>query len=747
MTFTHAPYCTQNTISGRSSINTLQIRTLFFQANERDVIKSLLRGGREAKEKAELKRKEKAEKKRASGAERQEKKSKTSLGYGYTSVLAATEDFDSATYRPRTRETKQAYDLILSLLSTFIGDVPPDVLNGAANEVLSTLKDDSKKDFDRHREVEELIGTKMPSEKFAQLVSYGKKITDWGATGAEGTGAIDDGRTGGKDGIDEEVGVAVVFDEDEEEEEGSDDEYEVKDDMDDEDDDRQAEEEQQTSVLTTGKGAAADDSNEDGMDVDDFTTVATVGRAKEDRDASRSTQGEGKLHSSRQSAIDPHDIDAFWLQRQVASAYPDPHVAQEKTQQCLDLLASPRDVRDCENELMALFDYDHYDLVRLLTRNRDVVVWGTRLAKAATPDERHAVEEEMRDVGVDHILASLSLAPTRKSEARRRMGLDDGQDEVPEKKTETKAAAAEDSQVSGGKFVPKNAIDLESLVFSQGGHLMSNKTCKLPEGSFKRTKKSYDEYHVPAPKKATLLPSESLISIASLPKWMRPAFQNADQLNQIQSKVYPVAFKQDVNMLLCAPTGAGKTNVAMLTILREISKYRNEETNVIDLDTFKIIYIAPMKALVAEVVGNFGSRLQALGIKVAELSGDRQLTKAQIAETQIIVTTPEKWDIVTRKATDRSYTNLVRLIIIDEIHLLHDERGPVLENVVCRTIRTMEQTQEPVRLVGLSATLPNYVDVATFLRVDMNNGMFFFDSSYRPCPLKQQYIGITEKKA
>ena len=99
---------------------------------------------------------------------------------------------------------------------------------------------------------------------------------------------------------------------------------------------------------------------------------------------------------------------------------------------------------------------------------------------------------------------------------------------------------------------------------------------------------------------------------------------------------------------------------------------------------------------------------------------------------------------------------------MDEIHLLHDERGPVLECIVSRTLRHIEQTQGmfylslplifllllvPVRLVGLSATLPNYVDVATFLRVNPDSGLFFFDNSYRPCPLQQQYIGITEKKA
>lgn len=152
-----------------------------------------------------------------------------------------------------------------------------------------------------------------------------------------------------------------------------------------------------------------------------------------------------------------------------------------------------------------------------------------------------------------------------------------------------------------------------------------------------------------------------------------------------------------------------------------------------------------MKALVQEMVGNFSSRLKYLGVKVGELTGDSQMTKQQIQETQIIVTTPEKWDVITRKSTDTSYTNLVRLIIIDEIHLLHDDRGPVLESIVARTIRRMEQSAY-VRLVGLSATLPNYKDVATFLRIEDKN-VYYFDASFRPCGLQQQFIGITEKKA
>ena len=82
---------------------------------------------------------------------------------------------------------------------------------------------------------------------------------------------------------------------------------------------------------------------------------------------------------------------------------------------------------------------------------------------------------------------------------------------------------------------------------------------------------------------------------------------------------------------------------------------------------------------------------------------------------------------MTRKSGERTYIDLVKLIIIDEIHLLHDSRGPVLEAIVSRTIRQIEQTSELVRIVALSATLPNYQDVAAFLRVNPETGLHYFD--------------------
>lgn len=47
-----------------------------------------------------------------------------------------------------------------------------------------------------------------------------------------------------------------------------------------------------------------------------------------------------------------------------------------------------------------------------------------------------------------------------------------------------------------------------------------------------------------------------------------------------------------------------------------------------------------------------------------------------------------------------------------------------------------------IRILGLSATLPNYLDVATFLHVNPCIGLFYFDGRFRPVPLGQTFIGI-----
>ncbi|KAH9677826.1 DExH-box ATP-dependent RNA helicase DExH12 [Citrus sinensis] len=354
------------------------------------------------------------------------------------------------------------------------------------------------------------------------------------------------------------------------------------------------------------------------------------------------------------TGLNVQDIDAYWLQRKISQAFDqqiDPQRCQKLAEEVLKVLADwEGDDRELENKLLYHFQFDKFSLFKLLLSNRFKVVWCTRLARAQDQEERKNIEEEMME--------------------------------------------------DGGWFGQRQLLDLDTLAFQQGGLFMANKKCVFPSGSTttRFTSKGYEEIQVPAMKPKPLDPNEKLIKISEMPEWAQPAFKGMTELNRVQSRVYETALFSADNILLCAPTGAGKTNVAVLTILEQLSLNKNNDGS-FNRSNYKIIYVAPMKALVAEVVGNLSNRLQIYDVKVRELSGDQTLTRQQIEETQIIVTTPEKWDIITRKSGDRVYTQLVKLLIIDEIHLLHDNRGPVLESIVARTVRQIETTEERIRLV------------------------------------------------
>ena len=64
------------------------------------------------------------------------------------------------------------------------------------------------------------------------------------------------------------------------------------------------------------------------------------------------------------------------------------------------------------------------------------------------------------------------------------------------------------------------------------------------------------------------------------------AFKGMKTLNRIQSIVFDKAYNSNENLLICAPTGAGKTNVAMLTVLHEIKQHISQ--GVIKKDEFKV---------------------------------------------------------------------------------------------------------------------------------------------------------------
>jgi len=115
-----------------------------------------------------------------------------------------------------------------------------------------------------------------------------------------------------------------------------------------------------------------------------------------------------------------------------------------------------------------------------------------------------------------------------------------------------------------------------------------------------------------------------------------------------------------------------------------------------------------------------------------ELTGDTESPDGYILrDHDIIVTTPEKWDAVTRRRKDLAkFMELVRLLLvfyplidvpnfqIDEIHLINDQRGPTLEVIIVR----MKIICPQIRIVAVSATIPNIDELGRWIGQSWSNG-------------------------
>ncbi|KAE8386895.1 Sec63 Brl domain-containing protein [Aspergillus alliaceus] len=201
-----------------------------------------------------------------------------------------------------------------------------------------------------------------------------------------------------------------------------------------------------------------------------------------------------------------------------------------------------------------------------------------------------------------------------------------------------------------------------------------------------------------------------LVSVQELPDKYRSLF-HFPVFNAVRSKCFQPVYKRDNNIVLAAPTGSGKTVVMELAICRVLNNLKDER--------FKVIYQAPTKSLCSERFRDWNRKFHSLGLQCAELTGDTDFTQmGSVQNSQIIITTPENWDSMTRKWKDHArLMQLVKLFLIDEVHILKESRGATLEAVVSR----MKTIGSNVRFVALSATIPNSEGIATWLGKDATN--------------------------
>eukprot|EP00804_Cyclotella_cryptica_P018375 CCRYP_015473-RA/>CCRYP_015473-RA protein AED:0.16 eAED:0.29 QI:0/0.37/0.22/1/1/1/9/0/1809 len=237
------------------------------------------------------------------------------------------------------------------------------------------------------------------------------------------------------------------------------------------------------------------------------------------------------------------------------------------------------------------------------------------------------------------------------------------------------------------------------------------------------------------------------------------------EFNHLQSEMSNVIANSDDNVIVSSPTGSGKTALFEMAMCRIFASNLTENRGGKRFvsNSKKVVYIAPNKALCEERQNDWSKRLVAIDPTIAcvTITGDSSASASsysEIASAHLILTTPEKWDSITRRWTE--YVVLlgsIKLVVLDEVHMIGEpERGACLESIICRmkTIQrastarelsgseiessSFKDTTTPkaitcnMRFVAVSATLPNLVQLASFIEA---GEAYAFDDSYRPVPL------------
>ncbi|QXV61538.1 DEAD/DEAH box helicase [Amycolatopsis sp. TNS106] len=187
--------------------------------------------------------------------------------------------------------------------------------------------------------------------------------------------------------------------------------------------------------------------------------------------------------------------------------------------------------------------------------------------------------------------------------------------------------------------------------------------------------------------------------------------------NPAQAEAAPVIADSKGNVIVTAPTGAGKTVIGMLAVIKAL----------VDQGS-KAAWLVPQRSLTDELERELASWKE-LGLKVERLSGEQVTDLKKIREAHLWVATTEKFESVCRTASMREALAEVACLVVDEIHLLGDPvRGPLLEALLAR----VRGGDSGVRIVGLSATVANAADIATWL------GARLVATSWRPSRLTWQ---------
>ncbi len=175
------------------------------------------------------------------------------------------------------------------------------------------------------------------------------------------------------------------------------------------------------------------------------------------------------------------------------------------------------------------------------------------------------------------------------------------------------------------------------------------------------------------------------------------------------------------NLVLSTPTASGKTLAAEIAMAKILERGK------------KAVYVVPLRALAYEKFLEFG-KYESLGFKVKIEMGDLDSSRyRKKLDFDILVTTAEKCDSILRSRP--GWFDNTGILVMDEVHLISSDRGPVYEILISKFQRLFPEIQ----IIALSATIGNTRELADWLKAEL------IVSEWRPVRLSEE-VEVGENK-
>lgn len=181
-----------------------------------------------------------------------------------------------------------------------------------------------------------------------------------------------------------------------------------------------------------------------------------------------------------------------------------------------------------------------------------------------------------------------------------------------------------------------------------------------------------------------------------------------EELRPIQNAAIQRILLTEENYILASRTASGKTEAAFLPIL---SKVDFSEPGV------QVIYVSPLKALINDQFNRVEELCKYLDLTVTKWHGDaKQSGKQRVLKRPngIVLITPESLEAMfaNKPFNARHLFSNLKFIVVDEIHsFIGRDRGSHLKSLISRL---REVNHEPLRIIGLSATIGDYDEAKRF---------------------------------